>query len=152
MFLSVAYIAYFFTSNATNSEPNSDTLLAEKNQESENNESVENSEDNDTSDNSNNENSDEEITPNSETEPTDEATTSPTDSENENTNSENENEFMKEGIVISPVFTHPVPETDSSTLSTLQTDDKVNIVAETGGWYKLDDNSYVYSGFIKIVN
>ena len=62
----------------------------------------------------------------------------------------NEKPFTATGTVKSPVFTHTKPLKDSKVLSTLKEGMQVSIVSEIYGWYKLDDNSYVYSSFINL--
>ncbi|MEN8904930.1 MAG: SH3 domain-containing protein [Clostridiales bacterium] len=141
MFLSVSYIAYYITSNTVQSDNYSSSDDSEKIDSSSS--TMDSSLDVTNDGNSN--------TP----ENTDELATTPTNSpEATSINSENEVIFDggKEGIVKSAVFTHPIPETNSENLRTLKKDEKVNIVSEFKGWYKLDDNSYVYSSFINIAN
>jgi hypothetical protein len=143
MFLSVSYIAYFIASNTAGSE-NSNSKIVDNfpNSKSEGNDNPNNS------DNSNTKSKKPDHTPEDETS---EPTVSPTVTSKADFGT-SEVEFVKKGIVNSAVFTHPQPETNSSISRTLKKDEPVNIVSETGGWYKLDDNTYVYSSFINVLD
>ena len=80
--------------------------------------------------------------------------------ENSNNNSNTETEVSKYGIVVnvavdSSLRVRKEPNTTSTVLGYLNASQKVEIVAETGSWYKIvfnDTTGYVSSSYIEIIS